>query len=288
MNHPKITAIGSSPLVAKEIAAMLSSILHPLPEIVQSITMQTTDDALKKISANTFYVCANTQGSVLAEKIPQEQLFILELQPTTRFFLDIAKIPAGEDVYVFNNLLPYIHLLVRECRELGIQNLHFHPLAFDEMPTGEIEQGLKKAKWLVGVAPFVGQEVLFSNRYKDCLRPDLTVIAGHRIASVASASRLLAAIAHFYRQELQENGHGLTSQDGSSSLAAEIIQITHQLQETSLEIIKQQISGPDENAVFSSSLPVKEEAAAHLLDIHDCFQKLDYLIQRIEQLASVS
>ncbi len=294
MNHPKITAIGSSPLIAKEISTMLASILQPLPEAVQSLTTLTTANVPQKPAADTFYVCANTQGSILAEKIPQEQFFILELQPTTRFFLDIAKIPVGEDVYVFNNLLPYIRLLIQECRELGIQNLHFHPLAFDEMPADEIEQGLKKAKWLVGVASFVGQEVLLSNRYKKYLRPELTVIAGRRIASVASASHLIAAIAHFYKQRLQEDWHKRISTADDALLAAKICRITHQLQETSLEIIKQQISGPAENTVFSSSRSVKEKTSVILpnqpdiTDIPKSFQKLDYLIQRIEQLASVS
>lgn len=289
MNHPNIIAVGSSPLVAKEIADMLVSILHPFPELVQRIAAQTTAAVTIEPDADTFYVCANTQGSILAEKIPPKQLFILELQPTTRFFLDIAKIPSGEDVYVFNNLMPYIQLLTQECRELGITKLHFHPLAFEEMPAAKIEQGLKQAKWLVGVAPFVGKDVLFSGHYQKYLRPELTVIAGHRMASVASASRLLAAIAHFYRQELQKEQTVLMPSDNSSQLAEEMLLLTHRLQEASLEIIKQQISGPSFRTDFSDSLPVQEESPdipSHLPDIHESSRKLDYLIQRIGQLAS--
>lgn len=282
MNQPHITAVGSSPLVAREIAAILSPILSPLPQL-KTATAATGD--IRQPAKNTFYVCANTQGTRLQNIVPPEQLFILKLQPTTRFFLDIAKIPAGETVCIFNNLLPYAKLLMQECQELGIDKLKFRPLAFEEMPEETVRQELAKAKWLIGVSPFVGREILFSDRYRSYLRPDLKVIPGRRTASVASASRFLAALAHFYQRELQQEKLPITTSAAKQSLASQTDQLTQQLQQASLEIIKQQINGPadEENIAAPANLP-KEGAPSPSMS--EALKNLNYLVRRIERLAA--
>lgn len=282
MKQPKIIAVGSSPLVAREIATILSPILSPLPQL-KTDTAATGD--ICQPAKDTFYVCANTQGTRLQNIVPQEQLFILRLQPTTRFFLDIAKIPAGETVYIFNNLLPYAKLLMQECQELGIDRLNFRPLAFEEMPEETVCQKLSRAKWLIGVSPFVGKEILFSDRYRSYLRPDLKVIPGRRTASVASASRFLAALAHFYQRELQQEKLPITTSAAEQSLASQTDQLTRQLQQASLEIIKQQINGPadEENIAAPANLP-KEGAPSPSMS--EALKNLNYLVRRIERLAA--
>lgn len=282
MKQPKIIAVGSSPLVAREIATILSPILSPLPQL-KTDTAATGN--ICQPAKDTFYVCANTQGTRLQNIVPQEQLFILRLQPTTRFFLDIAKIPAGETVYIFNNLLPYAKLLMQECQELGIDKLNFRPLAFEEMPEETVCQELSRAKWLIGVSPFVGKEILFSDRYRSSLRPDLKVIPGRRTASVASASRFLAALAHFYQRELQQEKLPITTSAAKQSLASQTDQLTRQLQQASLEIIKQQINGPadEENIAAPANLP-KEGAPSPSMS--EALKNLNYLVRRIERLAA--
>lgn len=282
MKQPKIIAVGSSPFVAREIATILSPILSPLPQL-KTDTAATGD--ICQPAKDTFYVCANTQGTRLQNIVPQEQLFILRLQPTTRFFLDIAKIPAGETVYIFNNLLPYAKLLMQECQELGIDRLNFRPLAFEEMPEETVCQELSRAKWLIGVSPFVGKGILFSDRYRSYLRPDLKVIPGRRTASVASACRFLAALAHFYQRELQQEKLPITTSAAEQSLASQTDQLTRQLQQASLEIIKQQINGPadEENIAAPANLP-KEGAPSPSMS--EALKNLNYLVRRIERLAA--
>lgn len=282
MKQPKIIAVGSSPLVAREIATILSPILSTLPQL-KTDTAATGD--ICQPAKDTFYICANTQGTRLQNIVPQEQLFILRLQPTTRFFLDIAKIPAGETVYIFNNLLPYAKLLMQECQELGIDRLNFRPLAFEEMPEETVCQELSRAKWLIGVSPFVGKGILFSDRYRSYLRPDLKVIPGRRTASVASACRFLAALAHFYQRELQQEKLLITTSAAKQSLASQTDQLTRQLQQASLEIIKQQINGPadEENIAAPANLP-KEGAPSPSMS--EALKNLNYLVRRIERLAA--
>lgn len=193
MRELNIVAVGSNPLIAAEIQGLLQDILGNF------FTVDTaTTDSLQKAASDTFYICANTQGKKLQAVIPQKQLFIWELHPTTRFFLDIAKIPAGSDVYVFNNLLPYTELLAKECQALGIDKLNFHPLAYMEMPHEEICAQLGKARYIIGVECMMGQEALQSETFRTALQPDVTIIPGHRSATIQCVSQLLTAIAEFY------------------------------------------------------------------------------------------
>ena len=128
--------------MAHEIAGITSALLGPSLSIE---TMLTTE--IEAPAPDTFYICAVTQEDRLRRVLPAAQLYVFDLHPTTRFFLDIAKIPAGETVYVFNNLDPYTELLIKECHELGINALHFRPLAFEEMPLPALLDELEQARW---------------------------------------------------------------------------------------------------------------------------------------------
>lgn len=287
MNKPRLIAVGSSELVAREIADIVSALLGPSLPIE---TMLTTD--IKTPAPDTFYICAITQEDRLRRVLPVAQLYVFDLHPTTRFFLDIAKIPAGETVYVFNNLRPYAELLIEECHELGINELHFRPLAFEEMTLPSLLEELKQARWLIGVEPFVGKDLLLAPPYHEHLRPDLTIIPGHRTASVTSACQLLTGLAEYYQLHLQNEYQSLCATAEHTperllALAREIKGITRLLQRASLEAIKQQIgstAAPDSDA-GSDCLPEGTDDDDLCALIEDRFATLAYLTDRLHRLS---
>ena len=197
MRELNLTAVGSSPLIADEIKSIIQSFLGE--EIF--ISMKTTQE-VADVEENIFYVCAKTQENFLREKIPVEKLFVFDLHPTTKFFLDIARIPAGAEVCVFNNLLPYTKLLAEECRALGVDKISFHSIAYDDMPAAEVHSRLHRAEYIIGVDRLLEHVLL--KTYRADLRPDVEIIAGKRAASLNSAGKLLAGIAEFYRIALAE------------------------------------------------------------------------------------
>ena len=295
MNNPTLVAVGSNKLVAKEIAGITKSFVgHELP----IITKLTND--IKSAIPNTFYICATTQGKKLQAIIPDEQLFIFDLHPTTRFFLDIARIPAGETVSIFNNLLPYTEVLMRECQELGITELNFEPIAFEEMPISEVAERLQRARWIVGAEPFMDNSALLSPTYKNKLPCDVTIISGHRMASVASAAKLLTALANYYDQALfleyqklkqQKIDTELTAQNIAKqfdNLSAQIIKTVKFLQDAALESIKQQIGSTAE--VIYRDLPTIVATPSYSLEqarttAKEQLHTLKWLLGRLETLA---
>lgn len=195
MRELKLKAVGSSPLIANEIKSVIQSFLG------EDISIDTaTTKEIEQPEAETFYVCAKSQENFLRTKISTEKLFVFDLHPTTKFFLDIAQIPAGSEVYVFNNLLPYTKLLAEECQALGVDKVIFHSIAYDEMPAEKVCSDLSRARYIIGVDCLVGEQMLFSDAYRENLRPDVKIIAGKRVASIPSASKLLASVAEFYHQ----------------------------------------------------------------------------------------
>ncbi|WP_303104377.1 hypothetical protein [uncultured Mitsuokella sp.] len=291
MHNPRLLAVGSSKLVAREIAGITRALLGGSLPLQIKLTSE-----IKAPSPDTFYICAITQEPFLRCVLPEKQLCVFDLHPTTRFFLDIARIPAGETVYVFNNLYPYTQLLIRECRELGIDKLDFRPLAFEEMPKDALMEELEKARWLIGVEPFVGKDLLLASPFREHLREDLTIIPGHRTASVASASHLLTGLAEYFQEHLKKEYWQLSSatplsdsqqQEGLLTLARQTTGAIRLLQMASLEAIKQQIgttaASPEE------AIPACDCSAAAAdeirQNIEEQFATLSYLTDRLRRLS---
>lgn len=287
MNKPRLIAVGSSALVAHEIAGITSALLGPSLPIETTLTT-----AIEAPAPDTFYICAVTQEDRLRRVLPAAQLYVFDLHPTTRFFLDIAKIPAGETVYVFNNLYPYTELLIEECHELGINTLHFRPLAFEEMALPALLEELEQARWLIGVEPFVGKDLLLAPPYREHLRPDLTIIPGRRTASVTSACQLLTGLAEYHQLHLKNEYQALHTTAEQTpkrllALARKIEGITCLLQRASLEAIKQQIGNTtaSDAGEVSDCPPEGTDDGDLCALIEDRFATLAYLTDRLHRLS---
>lgn len=291
MNKPHLLAVGSSKLVAHEIADITRALFgDTLP-----LQMERTCD-IQTSRLDTFYICGITQKPILSRVIPEKQLYVFDLHPTTRFFLDIARIPAGETVYVLNNLSPYIQLLIKECRELGIDKLDFRPLAFEEMPEDMLMHDLENARWLIGVEPFVGTDLLLAPPYREHLRKDLTIIPGHRTPSIVSASQLLTGLAEYFQEHLAQE-YQLISANlplPAAKQESRLLQLTHQtaeviqlLQNASLEAIKQQIVTTAAPATQPApAYDYEEESSTRLCHhIEEQFATLSYLTDRLRRLS---
>ena len=220
MRELKLKAVGSSTLIAEEIKSVVQSFLGEEIFIDTAMTKE-----VKQTEADTFYICAKSQEDFLRTKIPAENLFVFDLHPTTKFFLDIAQIPVGSEVYVFNNLLSYTKLLAEECRALGVDKVNFHSIAYDEMSADEVYAALGKARYIIGVDCLVGEQMLFSDIYRGYLRSDVKIIAGKRVASIPSASKLLAGVAEFYYESLLKEKNTLEEKNTLDNSCPEQIEL---------------------------------------------------------------
>lgn len=191
----KIAVVASGPLIAGEIMNIIKSIINENIDVQTYMTYEVRDDSLADI-----YVCAQTQLKPLSEVVPREKIVLLDLMPNSKFFISVARIPQNETIYIFNNYLEYAVILATYCKNIGITGVEFMPIAYREMPLEEIRARLQKAKYIIGVDRFVGEDGLLSPTYQPFLRDDVTIIPAKRAASVHSSCVLIQCIASKFHQ----------------------------------------------------------------------------------------
>ena len=192
----RIAAVGSSLLIAEEIRDIAHALLSERIPVIPFRTEEITDDRSADL-----YLCARTQYDHLVRIIPKERLFLMELQPDSTFFFAISRIPAGSDVYIFNNHIAYPQELSAYCRTLGMDRVNYIPLAFEELPKEELMGILSKASYIIGVDRFVN--LLKQPPYCSVLPSDVKIIAGKRTASLRSAFAVLRSLGRMLLDDLR-------------------------------------------------------------------------------------
>ena len=192
-------AVGSNRLLSNELVEAVKLILgedvHVEPCLADSVDENTPGD---------LFVCNPTPLNHLMKVKPMDRILVLNLSPTSQFFVRIALIPRGEKVYIFNNKLEYTQRLAACCRKFGLDELDYIPIAYDEMPTMEVACLLQAAKYIIGVDKLVGTEVLLSDRFRHHIRPDTVIIGAKRVASIQSACALVQWVAMQAHEEIVE------------------------------------------------------------------------------------
>ncbi|NMC32654.1 MAG: hypothetical protein GYA36_09385 [Veillonellaceae bacterium] len=189
----RIVAAGSNMLIAEEVSNAVRVIVGDVAEITAVTTASLTDDQLGDI-----FVCAVTQREPLSRVVPLDKMVVLDLRPTSQFFMRVSRIPAGETVYIFNSNINYARLLKQSCDALRIRAVEFVPIAYEDMPGEEVITKLRQARYIIGVGKLVEKEALLSDRYRQYLRPDVTIIGNTRVATMQSAFLLIQRVTEYF------------------------------------------------------------------------------------------
>lgn len=189
----RIVAAGSNMLIAEEVSNAVRVIVGDVAEITAVTTASLADDRLGDI-----FVCAVTQKEPLSRVVPLEKMVVLDLRPTSQFFMRVSRIPAGETVYIFNSNINYARLLKQSCDALRIKSVEFVPIAYEDMPGEEVIGKLRQARYIIGVGKLVEKEALLSDRYRQYLRPDVTIIGNTRVATMQSAFLLIQRVTEYF------------------------------------------------------------------------------------------
>ena len=203
----KIAVAGSNQRNAEEVLDAMRLILG---NIVCGASLVCTQEITDPLTADLF-VCATTQADALALRVPQDRRIVLDLQPTSQFYVEVARIPAGARVVIFNSNSRYPQRLTESCRRLGIDHLQYEILAYEEMETAEIKKMLQRADYIIGIDRQVNEDVLLSAAYCAYLRPDVHIIGIRRVASMQSACMLIQWVASFLHQSVAAQVSGITS-----------------------------------------------------------------------------
>ena len=208
----KVYAVGSSRSIGREIEESANQIFDrkiPIERIQTREVAYHTDGDI--------YICNPSQQEALREYVDDEKIVLLNIAPTPQFYLRIAAIPAGSAVHIVNSQSNYIRKLIDYCRNMGIENLDFIPIPYQELDEAEVCRLLGEAHYLAGVDRLLNEDILGNEKFAACLRSDVTVIGAKRTAALPSIYHAVRTVNDLIFRRIIEDLESLQQQARGST-----------------------------------------------------------------------
>ncbi len=201
----RLATVGSSQIVADELLAAVHQLLGK--------EAGGRAYAIKEVPDHTsadLFVCLPTRVEEAAQKIPRDKIVALELIPDAFFYVQVALLPAGSLVHVFNNNTAQAEAIAKYCRQHGVTHVEYVFLPYDELPAEELVARLGQAKYIIGAQRIVGAGGVLTMKFGASLRSDAAVIGANRIATTESVCSLMRWITLFTHKRVAGEVAALT------------------------------------------------------------------------------
>ncbi len=201
----RLATVGSSQIVADELLAAVHQLLGK--------DVGGRAYAIREVSDHTvadLFVCLPTRVEEAAQKIPRDKIVALELVPDAYFYVQVALLPAGSQVFVFNNNTAQAEAIAKYCRQHGVTHVEYISLPYDELPPEELADKLGKARYVIGAQRIVGAGGVLTTKFGAGLRGDAAVIGANRIATTESVCALMRWITLFNHKRVAGEVAALT------------------------------------------------------------------------------
>ncbi|KYZ77834.1 hypothetical protein AXX12_17380 [Anaerosporomusa subterranea] len=168
----KLVVVGPNDSAAYELEKVVISTLGDLV-VTQRATLGDYRNTMADI-----YVCYSTREKEFINDFGAEKVCAIEMRAPAIFFIQIAKIPAGESVVIFNNNQGGADVILKYFKEYQINHINVNVVAFETETREElIRQKLSCAKYIIGNEGYVGKGSLLFSKYGNSLGSDHIVIA---------------------------------------------------------------------------------------------------------------
>jgi len=137
------------------------------------------------------YVCFSTREKDFISRYGDGKVCSIEMRPPAVFFIQIALIPAGENVIIFNRIQGGAEVTLKYLSEYQIRHVSFDIIAYETFAEENIRQKLSNASYIIGNEGCVAPGSILYTKYGNILRADVKVIASPpREGTPASISRM--------------------------------------------------------------------------------------------------
>ena len=202
----KIYAVGSNDVLTNEIKSALDQLLDNEIDVFPCKAA-----LLKEFRDGDLYVCNHSMYKTVESFIEPSRIVLLNLMPTTAFYLQIREIPYGSDIIIFNNKRTYCETLESLCRSRGLNDYYYTALPYEQIPQQELEQQLSSAKYIIGVRDVI-DAMLKRPPYSVLLRKDVRLIGAKRIVSVQTANLIVTQLNRMLLSDCQKQLSNLSQE----------------------------------------------------------------------------
>lgn len=194
----RIAAVGSTKTVAEELVQAFS---HLFSDHSLNISAYAVKDITSPDLAD-LYLCLPTRVEEAARKIPIAKIVALELTPPPLFYVQVAQIPSGETVVVFNNNTAQADKIASYCKEYGVTHINYIYAPYNEKSEDEIAEILKNARYIIGSENIVGTGSILDQKYKKYISQDSKIFGARRIATIESVCEIMTWITSYNFKQL--------------------------------------------------------------------------------------
>jgi hypothetical protein len=193
-----IYAVGSNEILTREIQCAMDVVVdRALP-----ITACPVDQIAEK-EKGLLYICNESLRAVVEAHVESKRLAVLNLTPTSTFYMNISTIPVGSRIFIFNNKGVYCKTLENLCKNMGLSGYEYVYLPYEEMSDASLKKALRSAKFIIGVHEIL-EYVLKSERFSAELSEDARIIGAHRVASVMTANEIVTQLNQLLEMEAMQ------------------------------------------------------------------------------------
>lgn len=193
----RIIVTTNEPLVCDELYEAVTRILGDTVNIEKCLMDNLPDDRDVDL-----FVCVMGRLHQMPMRIPQEKIVGLDLMPDNHFYLEIANIPSGENVYVLSNGSKYAVKAVRSLVNEGLDHVNYKFIFTEEMSNGQIIRHLENAKYIIGVKTTLDVKGVLYPVWGQYFRPDAKIIGAHRSPTLESACELMRWVTSYRHSRL--------------------------------------------------------------------------------------
>lgn len=146
----KISTIGSSLPVAIELFQVIDEYFNEKVEMCKKYDIR----QLSGHFPEDLFVVLPTRVQQASQYVPQEKVLGIELIPESQLYVDVAKIPKGTSVGIFNNNSAQGNQIVTYLHSYGLEQFNYIVIPFDELTEIEVIERVGQAEVLVGPKAF--------------------------------------------------------------------------------------------------------------------------------------
>ena len=192
----KLVLIGVNEPAAQELENVIVNTLGNMVETVKA--------TLKNHGSYSgdMYICFLNREKEFINQYGSEKVIALEMRAPAAFFIEVARIPVGENVLIFINSRGGAEVMLKYLQEYKLNHVNYDVVALEETPEDIIRQKLSEAKFVIGNDGYVSQGKTLYTKYGSILRNDITVIASPpREAAPDSLSRMVKRVIVFAQNQ---------------------------------------------------------------------------------------
>jgi len=139
-------------------------------------------------------VCFTNRYDEMVKKYGKELVVAVEFVPPTDFFVAVSRIPAGENVVIFNNSMSGANVTLKFLKYYKLDHVTYKIVPFDECSDTETKEALNNANYIIGTDGYVSAGKALYTKYNHYLKPNVIVIPSPPRSATAESVSALAQI----------------------------------------------------------------------------------------------